>query len=496
MSNIRVTYTGLIAFIFAIITIFTSMIFNLILTRTLSIDDYGTWGLISGFLTYAVVIEPIIGYWSAREIARKIESGKTAVISSGLLSSGGMLIFIICAFFIGNQIEINIEILFFAIILIPPRFINGTLAAINQGWKPHTISYGITSNGITQIPIALLLVYYFEMGVQGVIISVFTGLIVSNIVLGWFAKERISREFKIKYLVKWLKMVWLPSYFAIPGIIYRFDVLVFSVISGSVIGLAYWTAALAISTIISHSGLIARAIYPKMLQGQGDNLLQNNFTLFFYFSIPLTGLIIAFARPALYTLNPEYSDSFIILIYLSLQVFFTTLGGVIEQTLLGKDEVDINEKSSMKDYIKSRLFQMPTLEMIQHTIYLILLIVGLLILVSSESSLQLVIFWTMLSMSIRIPFTLYRYRILRRSVSFKFEKNSVLKYLLSGVVVFSVFFIIQDSYLTYNSNLIEFLPNFLFFIIMSIMSYLIITYIIDDKTRILTKSIIKELKNN
>jgi O-antigen/teichoic acid export membrane protein len=494
LPEIRVTYTGLIAFVIALVTVFASMIFNLIITRTLTLDEYGTWGLINGFLTYAVVLEPIIGYWVAREIARKVESGKTAIISSGVFSSIGIVIFIIVSFLVGKEAEVDLTIIFLALVLIPPRFLNGILSAINQSWKPHTISYAIISLGITQIPMALIFIYYLDWGIPGLIFSVFIGLIVSNIILGWFAREKIKSEFNIEFLKKWIKLFWLPLYLAIPAMVYRLDVIIFTVITGSITGLAFWTAALAISTIVSHSGLIARAIYPKMLVGKGDGFLKSNFTQFFYFSIPLTALVITFARPMLFTLNPIYEEAYLILVFLSFQVFFTTLGGVIEITLLGKDEVDIDKKSKFRDYLKSRLFGMPTLEMIQHSVYITLLIIGLMILISSNSTIELIIYWSVLSMGVRIPFTIYRYRLLQKSVKLKFEVNSISKYLISSIVIFGGVFIITNEFLVYNERIFEFLPNLLFFVTLGICGYLIMTYLIDNQTKNLVHAIFKEIR--
>jgi len=56
LSDIRVTYTGLIAFIFGLAAIFTSMIFTLIVTRTLTPEEYGTWGIINSILVYIETI--------------------------------------------------------------------------------------------------------------------------------------------------------------------------------------------------------------------------------------------------------------------------------------------------------------------------------------------------------------------------------------------------------------------------------------------------------
>ncbi len=82
MSNIRVTYTGFISFFVAIITVITGSIVTLILTRTLSQEEFGTWGLIGGITQYVIVFGAIITFWSTRDIARKIESGKTAIFGN------------------------------------------------------------------------------------------------------------------------------------------------------------------------------------------------------------------------------------------------------------------------------------------------------------------------------------------------------------------------------------------------------------------------------
>jgi O-antigen/teichoic acid export membrane protein len=494
LSGIRVTYTGMVAFILAFVTVFASLVFNLIVTRTLSPNEYGLWGLINVFLIYAVVIEPVIGYWVAREIARKVESGKTAIISSGVLSIGGILIFIIASLFIGEEVGLDLNILFLAAVIIPPRFINGTLSAINQSWKPHTISYGIIALGITQIPMTLLFVYHLEWGISGLILSVLVGLLVSNIILGWFAREKIKKGFNIKHVKRWTKISWLPVYFVIPGMIYKLDIVVFTIITSSVVGLAFWAASLAISTIVSHSGLIARAMYPKILMGEGDSFLQSNFTQFFYFAIPLTVIVIAFSKPALFVLNPLYAEAYLIPIFIALRVFFTTFSGVIEITILGKDKVDIENKSNFKDYLRSDLFVIPTLEMTQHVIYIILLIIGLMILVSTSSIIELIIYWAVLSMIVRIPFTIYRLILLQKIIKVEFEVKIIVKYLITSIVIFGAVFFIIDKFLVYDESIFEFLPNFLLFVIIGIGGYLISTYLIDFRTRNLVHAIFKEIK--
>ena len=159
MSSIRVTYSGLIGLVIGLSTIITGMIFILIVTRSLSPEELGTWGLIGGLITYVVILEPMISYWTQREIARDIDSGKTAVISSGVFSIVGTLAFLLIAFVVSEPTNTDIDILFFAALMIPFSFLNRTLSAIALGWKPHVNSYGVLVFDIAKIPSAFVFVY-------------------------------------------------------------------------------------------------------------------------------------------------------------------------------------------------------------------------------------------------------------------------------------------------------------------------------------------------
>jgi len=154
----------------------------MIVTRTLTQLELGTWTLIGGLITYVVIIEPTISYWALRETARGIKSGRTAIASSGVFSLIGILAYLIIAYFVGQQTDADVNILFFGVLLIPLMFLNRTLKAIALGWKPQVNSYGILIFDIAKIPAALAFVYFFEMGIQGVILSLVAAHIVTVIV--------------------------------------------------------------------------------------------------------------------------------------------------------------------------------------------------------------------------------------------------------------------------------------------------------------------------
>ena len=494
MTEIRVTYAGLISLIGGIISIFTGVIFTLIITRSVTPEEYGTWGLIVGLITYVSLIGPIVSYWSTRDTARNIQSGKTAVLSSILLSIGAISIYILISYLMGNYTNVERSVLLFAAILIPTMFINGILMAINLGWKPHAISYGTIAYGISSIPLALFLIYYLDFGVAGIIISVFLANIASIIILFFYAKEKIINQFDKKILKKWLKFSWLPIYPGIAILVAGFDISIFTIITGSVVGLAFWTAAIVLPGVITHTGLISRAVYAKLLE-EKTGFMSQNLTLVFYFGIIFTSLVITFARPGLYALNPIYEIAVPVTIILSFYVFLSVFTNIFLLSLAGVERVDKFENSTFKDYIKSKLFFPQTIRLIQTSIYILILTVGLLILVGFGSSDQeLLLFWASIALVTQIPLVCILYHLVQKNIMIKLDISSIVKFLLTAIGVFGFTYVLTTQFLVYSPDIVSFIPNVLMFAAFGIGLYIIITYLIDNKIRNLVHAIIYEIK--
>ena len=124
LSNIRVTYSGLIAFIVGLISVITGLVFVLIVTRRLSAEEFGTWALIGNLISYFVVTDAIINFWSIRHIARGESVGKTAIFSSLIFSIGSIPFYIIIAFFVSNESNAIFSSMLLAAAAIPFYFIN------------------------------------------------------------------------------------------------------------------------------------------------------------------------------------------------------------------------------------------------------------------------------------------------------------------------------------------------------------------------------------
>lgn len=494
MSNIRVTYSGLISLTVGIVSVLTGTIFTLIVTRRLTPDEFGTWGLIGSLIGYVLIIEPIISYWSTRETARKINSAGTAVFSSAIFSSIGILAYIIIAFFVIEQSYVINEILFLAVILIPLMFLNKTLTAINIGWRPEASSYGVLIFEIIKIPTAIIFVVFLDLGVSGAIIATTIAYGGSIILLLKYAKEKIISQINFKFLKIWIKRSWLPLYPGIASLVFSLDLLVFTLITGSVIGLAYYSAAVAISSLVAQSGSISQAIYPKLLQGGKKDHLQENLIQFLYFGFPLLAISLILAKPGLFALNPIYSIAIPVVIFMTIRTFIYKLGGILEQSLQGIETVDIDEKSTFKQFARSKLFWIPTLRLFRFCIYTVTLTIVLLIFNQHRNVIELVVYWSIISMLVEIPFLIYLSYLTKKNFVIKIPKIIILKYSGSSLISFGITYFLMNEFLIYENKIFEFLPNVIMYVGLGITLYLGITYLIDSKTKSLMKSVIKEFK--
>lgn len=342
-----------------------------------------------------------------------------------------------------------------------------------------------------------MFVYYLDLGLEGAIIATVIAYTFSIGILFFNVRDRIQVEFKKEYFFKWLKLSWLSLYIGrVYSMIQHFDVAIFSIITGSVFGVAYWSVSLAIGSIVAHAGSVTQGIYGKLLASDEKEYFHESFRLLLYFIIPLFAFSIIFAKPGLFTLNPIYQDAVLVVIFLSIQALFQTFTNVFYSALLGIEKVDLNEKINMKEYVKSKLFFLPSIYIIQRILHVVILVIVLLILIpTTKSQLELVIAWSIVSAIIPIPFTIYLFFMVKNYFTIRINNYSIFKYLITSTSIFSLTFLLMEEFLVYDKEIFVFLPKVLIYVFFSLGGYFSITFLIDKKTRVLFISIFSEIKS-
>jgi len=497
LSHIRTTYSGLISFIIGLASVFIQLGFLLILTRTLSQEDFGTWGLIKNLIIYGIMFNHVISFWIIRDIARGQRNGTTAILSGGIFSIIGIILYIVISLFSATNSDAKYEILLLAVIIIPSQIIYSILVQVNVGWKPQLASYGVLIFGISQVFFAFLFLVIYNLTIDGIIYTLSIGYIISILFQIYLSREKFSRTFSIKDLRKWLKFSWVPMYPQIATFLLNLDVIIFTIITGSVVGLSYWTAAHVISQIIVNANVISRGLYPKLLHSK-DNLIlvKDNLRLQFFLSIPLTLLVITFSKPILFFLNPIYEEGFIIVIILSCRWFLYALSGTFQNVLKGIEEVDRFEESNIHAYLHSKLFKVPSIFIVQNIISVISLLIIFIILTDKVELLELIQYWALTLFFIQVPFTGYYYYLVNKEQVKIIDYVPVLKYFLVGIGIFALSYLLIIDTMELSKEIIVFLPKLILFALIPLGGYFGITILIDRNTKKLVKAIFHEIKKS
>jgi len=494
LSNIRVTYSGLISFIIGISSVFTGLVYILIVTRTLTANEFGTWSLIGTMIGYFIISERVISYWTTRQVARDEKVGNTSLISSLGFSMGAIPLYLAVVYLISQQSDASLEPMLIGAVLIPVFFIGEAIQSINLGHMPQATGYGLLGFEIVKIPAALVLVYFLELGVVGAIFASLAAYIIRIGIQLYFARSQLKGKFSLSILKRWARISWIPLYSNIARFFKSSDILVYSIITGSVIGVAYYAVAMTLDKIIHISDSISRALYPKLIATGEHSYIKENLGLQMYFAIPLLTLSVLFAKPAMFALNPIYIDVAIIAIVLSFRMFFSEFNGIFGKILQGIDKVDVENNPKFSSLLKSKIFFVFTVKNVRGGVQLVAIIIVLVFLNSiGFSELELVTWWAITSLSIEIPVVIFMWLYVRKFVKSFFPYTRIAKFIVASLAFTAVFFVTSDSIIEYKISIYDFLPGVIAQLAICAGIYLFVTYIIDKKIRFLFKSMIKEI---
>lgn len=477
-----------------IISIFTGLMFSIIVTRRLTGEDFGIWQIIGLMIGYSLIPSSIFNYWVTRYIARGAKVAKTGMIMNMIMAPIATIVYIIASIFLTQRIQSPLVYFLIAGFQVILYYTLSTLESIAQGIKPEVQSYGFFLFEVTKVVLAIWLVIELKMGMIGAILAVSFAQMAQIFLVALMIRDTITGKFNKELVKGWLKVFWLPIFGTLSGMLYNLDGLIVPAITGSPLPLTYFKVPSIISNVITYSGFLATALYPKLLRFGRKEDVEVAIRFVLTFGIPMSVGAFVLARPLLYLLNPAYADLIWILRVLIPAALISSLSGIFGTVLVGTEKVELNSNLRFKDFMKSRLFIVPLITYVSSTFYIIALTILLYFsFIWKIDHVSLTFFWAILSLLVVLFSTIYVYTLAKKVMDFKFKSISLLKYLsCSGIMA-----IILQS-LKYN---LEYIPTFSVYVI-SILAlvgfgafiYTIMLSIIDKEFRNMVFAIFRNVK--
>ncbi len=495
-KRISVRRTGFAVFSFRLVSIFTGLAFLLMMTRSLSVSQFGLWEVVLDLVTFASYPAGILVYWATRDIARGRMLGKTALGMNMVLSLGGMALYAVLSFATSARIgHSDLTTMLLAIFLVPIAYWSQASNAIVSGYDPIVLGYSTMASEVSKLAFAYPLLIVFHVGIDGVIVSLMAANFAQAASSTLLARGALQLPFDPDSGRRWWRRAWLPSLATLPYILGIADTFVASLVAGGTMTVGFYQAAAAVATLAGYSYYLGAALYPLLLRGGAgsEELPTITLDLSLLFGIPMAVGAATLAKPILFVLSPKsmyYVESTTALEILAFSALVYAMAQILDNVLSGRVTVDADDSAGFTHFLHSNLFFVFLVDIASAVAYvlsvLVIVAVGAHIGASPEAIIDA---WAAAQLVVFSVFVAARVVRIRKSGKLSL-RPSFLKY-VTGSALMGVFFLAAGGYLSYHVRSLDFTEELAVIGILGVLIYFAFLFATDGNFRRLTRALLK-----
>ena len=446
--NLRLQYSGLIIFSSQLIGVATGLIFTLLLTRSMSVHQYGVWTNIFDYTAYFTIFSGLLPFWATRFVARSKEgAAKTSTVAQLVISLISMaiyfpVIFLIYTLAIAKRIgsESYLPIFLIAGLYILTFYMITNFESILQSVRPQALGYGFLIEEIVKVSVAFVLIIGFKQLFLGAVLALVLSCVVQ---IGYYIsllRDELKEKVNWGYLKEWLKGSIALAYNAIGGQLSSFTYILLFFYGGPNTR-AYFQAASSFTVVIGYSISLSTALYPKLLaRNCSKEQVGDSFRTVMMMAIPLTAITFVMSISFLTILKTAYGVAWPVLIAMSINTFINTIYQFYYYCLAGVEAFDAEGKISMHHLVRSKIFKMFSLQYIQAAISIPLTYFVLTVL-PVAGSIKAAFYVIIILIGVQISTFAVLYWLMRRAICVPIAWKSIAKYVLSAAVMATILFL-------------------------------------------------------
>ena len=500
MSSVKLKLPGTIFLASNFYSLFTGLAFTVIVTRSLTVNEFGLWNMISQYIAYtAIPLSSIASFWIVRYAARGVkEAPSSGVFFSIILLFIGLPLYSAVALWASTSFS---QPIFFMILATPhvvTYILLGALGSIATGISPEQIGISSIIFETSKVVLAYVLVRLMSQGLTGAIISViFAQLIHLGYLLAIFRKL-ISRRLIDRSLTrKWFKLSWLPLYELFSGIVGGLDVIIARIISMTDALIGIRSVACIAGSFPRYASSLTLSLYPRIL-GTTDNRtwsrdVEEMLRFISLMAIPITFGNIALMSIILEIFGKNYAPALAAAITISIAQLVGLLGSITDPVLKGSERIDVQDYVNPKDYLRSTIFKLVTVNNFSAVAYVIAVAIALMFWNNGDIY-TAALYWNLASFT-NIPFLTYKVKMIRSiGVKVKFPTCNIIKYIVSSALMFTFILILKNVLVSYfPGSVIGLISQVLLLTILGALFYATLVLLMDSYARKVYKEIIRSL---
>ena len=438
--GIRLRYVGLVSYISQLFGVLTGALFILLVTRNLTVGEFGEWKIASLLISYSTFISSVIPYWVTRFRARGYKSSTiTGLILNIFLSIPFSTGFILAIPFLTKTLSVDSSILYIATLYVPATYVLNLLTAHAGAVHPEAVAYSSMLFEVTKLLLGYILIQIFRISLSGVMTAVLSAMLIQLSFLLLLAFQDLRNPIDWEMAKKWIKMSWIQVYSSGGGMLMNLDMLLLVTLVKSEEAAALFSVGLVFSSLIAYSESLASGLYPKLLEKSGGIAeSEEALRLSLLFAIPSTSGILALSPFLLYLFKPDYVVAEHILRIMALTGSLNVLITILNAILSGVEEKDV-ETTAFKELVRSNIFTVSSLLYIRSCISLPLIYIFITSVMTFLSANDLIVwsaFWAQVGNLIATIVTLtIAYVKARKALRFRFPWSDTVRFLAASLIM-------------------------------------------------------------
>ena len=486
-NEIRLQYSGFVIFAAKMLSVATGLIFQLMIARSATTQDYGIWFNINDLLTYFTLLAAVLPFWAMRFAARAEEGAiKTGVITNLMISIAATIIYIPLIPIITSALGVNpkytpLYILISAQII--EIYLINALEACLRAKKPQTLGYGLLIAETFKVVLGYVFIIKLQQPLQGAIISLTLAIAMQTLFYLKLLWKEMKQNVKWAYVKEWLKGSVANIYNVVGNQIAAFIFIMLFTYGGETARSNYGAAA-QIANIITYSSFLAFALYPKLLTEENSQDITTSLKTVLMFAIPMAAGALAIPDSYLTMLKDEYREAWPILMVLAIDALVATLSMLFSYVLYGLERLDEKAKISFKKLAKSRLFIGFSLTYI-HSAITIPTAFYVLTNYTQNQPVPSALAVAIINSTARFAMFLILCAMVRKMTEIKIPWKNITKYLFASAIMATIIYTIPHQTRIYATLSLTALGGII---------YLALLMVIDKEARTLAHSVWQEIK--
>jgi hypothetical protein len=459
--------------------------------RSTTGPEYDLWFNINDVIAYFTLLAGVVPFWVMRCVARGKEGAtKTGFATNLLISVISTIAYLAFVPSVISALGIAphyLTLYLITSIQIVELYAMGLFESCLQACTPQIIGYGLLLQQVFKVILGYVLIIQFRQPLMGAVIGTAIAFAIQVAYYYKLLANELKQRIQWRYVKEWLKGSIANIYNVIGNQIAAL-VFILLFVYGGVGSRGIYGAAAQIANVITYSGFLAYALYPKLLAEKKSEDITISLKMVLMFAVPMTAGAVALANSYIVLLREnllaDYPGATAVLVVLALDALVTVISGIYGSVLYGFETVDQNEKISFRELVKSKLFILFSLPYV-HSAVTIPVTYYVLTAYALDQPLQAALSVTVINSAVRFAMFIVLYVIVRKMIKIGIPWRSISKYVFASVVMGAVLFL-----LPYSSRI----STTLAWTAVGGIVYLAVLMVIDKEARALPKNILKEIK--